>query len=185
MKKILIIFAVIFFVTSAQAAENMAWKIIPAQSKIEFKVAQDSSIISGSFAKFGGTINFDKTQLSKSKVVINIDTSSVTASLSEAAGTLQSPEWLSTKAFPKAIFTAEKFSTAGKSFRADGNLTLKGKTVPLNLEFSFDEYSATKAHAVGKAKIKRSDFAVGNSDAKKANGVKDEIEISFSVTAEK
>jgi polyisoprenoid-binding protein YceI len=185
MKKILTILAAIFFTTSAQASENLAWKIVPAQSKIEFKVAQDSSTISGSFKKFGGTINFDKAQLNKSKVAIDIDTSSITVSLAEAAGTVQSAEWLSSKSFPKATFVAEKFTAVGKSFRADGNLTLKGKTVPAILEFSFDEYSAAKAHAVGKATIKRSAFAVGNSDVKKANGVKDEIEISFSITAEK
>ena len=185
MKKILTILAAIFFTTSAQAAENLAWKIVSTKSKLEFKVAQDSSTISGSFAKFGGTINFDKAQLNKSKVAIDIDTSSVTVSLAEAAGTVQSAEWLSTKSFPKATFVAEKFSAVGKSFRADGNLTLKGKTVPAILEFSFDEYSAAKAHAVGKATIKRSAYGVGNADVQKASGVKDDVIVTFEIVAEK
>ncbi len=185
MKRILITLATLVFATSAQASENLTWKIVPAQSKIEFKVAQDNSIISGSFKKFGGTINFDKAQLAKSKVAIDIDISSIAVSLAEANGTVQSPEWLSTKAFPKATFVADKFSAAGKNFRAEGILTIKGKSVPATLEFAFDEYNATKAHATGKTTIKRSSFAVGNSDVKKANNVKDEVEISFVVSAEK
>ncbi|NBV07340.1 MAG: YceI family protein [Proteobacteria bacterium] len=185
MKKLFTIFVAFFIATSAQAAENMVWKIVPEQSKIEFKVTQDSSVISGSFKKFDGKILFDKNQLAKSKVVIDIDTSSILVSLNEAAGTVQSPEWLSTKAFPKATFSAEKFSAVGKGFRAEGNLTIKGKTAPAVLEFSFNEYTTTKAHAIGKTIIKRSAFGIGNADVKKANGVKDDIEISFVVNAKK
>ncbi len=185
MKKLLMTAAAFIVANSAQAAENLAWKIVPAQSKIEFKVLQDKSTINGSFKKFDGKINFDKNQLAKSKVTIDIDTSSVNVSMSEAASTIQSPDWLSTKAFPKATFSADKFNLSGKTYRADGILTIKGKAVPTTLEFTFDEYSTTKAHAVGKALIKRNAFAIGNSDVKKANGVKDEVEINFVVTAEK
>lgn len=185
MKKILITLAAIFISTSTNAADSIAWRIVQDQSKIEFKVSQDSSTISGSFAKFNGRISFDKDRLARSKVIMDIDTSSIIVSLSEAAGTVQSPEWLSTKAFPKATFVAEKFSAKGKSFIADGTLTIKGKSVPTTLEFSFDEYSKNKAHAVGKTTIKRSAFGIGNSDVKKANGVEDAVEISFEITAER
>lgn len=185
MKKFIFLSAFILSSFSAFAADSIDWKIVPAQSKIDFKVAQDASSIVGYFKKFDGKISFDKNQLAKSKVAIDIELGSVTVSLPEANGAIQSPEWLSTKAFPKASFVAEKFSANGKNFRADGNLTIKGKTVPTSLDFSFEEYSATKAKAVGKTKIKRSAFGIGNSDVKKANGVQDEIEISFVVSAEK
>ncbi len=118
-------------------------------------------------------------------MAIDIDVTSVVVSLAEANGAVQSPEWLSAKAFPKATFTAEKFSAQGKNFRADGNLTIKGKTVPATLEFAFEESAPNKARATGKTIIKRNDFAVGNSDVKKANGVEDSIEVSFVVNAEK
>lgn len=185
MKKLLTILATIYCTTSANAAEIAAWKIIPDQSKIEFRVAQDASSISGSFRSFNGKINFDKNQLAQSKVMIEIDTSSVTASTIEASGSIQRPEWLSTKAFPKAIFTAEKFTSTSdkKIFHADGNLTLKGKSIPTSIDFTFQEYSGAKAIAVGKTTIKRSAFGVGDSDTKKANGIKDDVEITFTVSA--
>lgn len=185
MKKLFATIAFIFIASSAQALENKPWKIIPEQSKIEFKVVQDSSNISGSFQKFDGKIIFDKAALNASKATINIDTSSIAISLSEAIGTVQSPDWLATKSFPKATFTTNKFSASGNNFRAEGNLTLKGKTVPVVLEFTFNEYTTDKARATGKTLIKRSAFGIGNSDAKKANGVKDEVEISFVISVEK
>jgi polyisoprenoid-binding protein YceI len=96
--------------------------------------------------------------------------------------------WLATNTFPKATFTAKKFvymDKINKAFRADGMLTIRGKSIPTSVEFAFDEYSKTKAKATGKAKIKRSAFGVGDVDPKKANGVKDDVEISFVVVAEK
>lgn len=129
MKKFLTIFAILLFsITIANAADLApAWKIIPAKSKIEFKVAQDNSIISGSFKKFSGKINFDPAQLKTSKVEIEIDIASVDASLASASETLQGTSWFASKAFPKATFTATKFSSKdNKNYRADGVLTIKG-----------------------------------------------------------
>ncbi len=185
MKKLITITSLFLFSLSASAADVTSWKIVPDQSKIDFKVSQDGSNIIGYFKKFDGKINFDKNQLSKSKVAIDIDMSSITVSLAEASGTVQSPEWLSVKAFPKATFVAEKFSSKGKYFLADGTLTIKGKSVPTSLEFSFEEPASNKAKATGKVIIKRSAFGVGNSDVKKANGVQDNVEVSFVVNAEK
>ncbi|MDX2082783.1 MAG: YceI family protein [Rickettsiales bacterium] len=183
MKKLLSAFLILF--SFSANAEQPVWKIIPAQSKLEFKVEQDGSVINGSFKKFDGKIIFDKAKLDKSKVAIEVDVSSIALSFADAIGTVQSPEWLSTKAFPKAIFNAEKFSASGKSFRANGNLTIKGKTVPTILEFYFKDYSEKKAIAEGKLIIKRSSFGIGSSDIKKSNGVKDEVEITFEIAAEK
>lgn len=184
MKKLLITLATIYCTTSINAAEVTAWKILPNQSEIEFRATQNASSISGAFKNFNGKINFDKDQLAQSKVIIEIDTSSVVASTTDASGVIQRPEWLSTQAFPKAIFTADTFTTNdNKTFHANGNLTLKGKTVPTSLDFTFQEYNPAQAVATGKTTIKRSAFGVGDSDIKKANGVKDDIEITFTVSA--
>jgi len=187
MKKFLTIFTTLFFSISANAADLApAWKIIPAKSKIEFKVAQDNSSISGSFKKFSGKINFDPAQLKSSKVEIEIDVASVDASLASASETLQGAAWFAAKAFPKAIFTASKFTSLdNKNFRAEGTLTLKGKSLPVNLDFTLAEFSKTKAHAIGKAIINRSSFLVGDADPKKANGVANDVTITIDIAAEK
>ncbi len=187
MKKFLTIAFTLLFSASVHAAEVPTWKIIPTQSKLNFKVQQDKSDIVGYFKKFDGQINFDKDQLAKSKVVIDIETSSIVISLTEAQSAIQGSEWLSTKAFPKATFSAAKFVLLKdkKTYRADGELTIKSKTFPISLDFTFSEYSATKANATGKTHIQRSVFTVGNSDIKKANNVSDDVEVSFSITATK
>lgn len=167
----------------ASAAE---WKIISDQSKIEFAAAQNSSKVLGSFKKFSGKINFDPTQLKTSKIEIEVDITSVASSTPDAASTLQAADWFSAKVFPKAIFTANKFTKIGdKKYTAEGALTIKGKAVATTLEFVLEEYSATKAKAVGFATIKRSDFAIGAKDPANAHGVADLVAVSFVVNAAK
>jgi polyisoprenoid-binding protein YceI len=172
--------------SSKETSSNTEWKIIPEKSKIEFKAKQDNSNIGGSFKKFSGKINFDPNQLQSSKVMIDVDTSSVETSFNEAADTIKSTAWLAVSAFPKSIFTAEKFVfLGGKKYRAEGKLTMKGKAVPLSLDFNLEEYSKTSARATGSTLIKRTAFAIGDKDIKKANGVKDEIEVIFTINAER
>ncbi len=204
------------------------WKIVPEKSKLEFKTIRDNSTLSGSFKKFDGQITFDISQLSKSKISIDVDTTSIDVSYSEANNTVRGVTWLSTKAFPNANFTSEKIVPLGdlnlinaskvnltnnldntnlnnlnnvelnknsdlnlknlpqqNLMRAIGKLTIRGKTVPATIDFSLNKYSQTQASATGKLKIKRSTFGIGDRDAKKASGVQDDVEITFTLSAER
>jgi polyisoprenoid-binding protein YceI len=200
------------------------WKIIAQKSKLEFKATRDSSPIKGSFKKFDGQINFDKNQLTKSKIQIDVDTSSVEISYAEAEPVLKGKDWLSIKAFPTATFISNSITLVAKdslskiddaanfsvntnglmslkdaaktnknsqnvtkplTYRANGTLNIKGKKVPATIEFIFDDSLQTQASATGKLTIQRSVFGIGNGDPKRANGIKDEVEITFTINAER
>lgn len=161
---------------------NDFWKINLAESKLEFRAIQDKSSVTGSFAKFDGKILFDPQNLATSKVVIEIDTTSITTSFSDAVTTIQSAAWLASAQYPKATFTSNQFfKIDDKKFRSSGMLNIKGKTVPAILDFTLEEYSTNKARVVGNTTIKRSSFNIGDKDNKK--GVKDEVEIKFTINA--
>ena len=203
------------------------WKIVSEKSKLEFKAIRDNSDIRGSFKTFDGKISFDPDQLSKSKISIDVDTSSVDISYAEALSTLRGAAWLSTKISPKATFVSERIVLKSDvnlnnipqvnltdannvnintmnnvkldaksdinlrklpkpdTFIANGKLTIKGKTVPASLEFVTTNYTQTQATATGKLKIKRSTFGIGDRDTRKASGVQDDIEITFTINAER
>ena len=185
MKKTLTIISAIIAL-NCSAAWAGEWKIIPQKSKIEFQALQNDSKVSGSFEKFSGKIDFDPAQLKTSKVEIEIDTASLKCSLSDCISTLQTAEWLSVKTFPKATFSADKFTKiSDKKFSANGKLTIKNKSVPAAIEFVLEEYSQSNARAVGSAKVKRSDFAIGAKDPANAHGVKDEVIVNFTINATK
>jgi polyisoprenoid-binding protein YceI len=176
----------IFDATNSSSATVPQWKIIPETSKIAFEATQNNASITGSFKKFDGTIFFHPYHTLESKVEIEVDTTSVETSFAEAMETLQDSTWLAVKTFPKAIFRANKFIPMNKnSFRSIGTLTIKDKTVPINLDFTLDEFTKTTAKATGMTTIKRSAFGIGNVDVKKANGVENEVVITFTINAEK
>jgi len=182
MKKLTLFLLTLIIIPALSKAAD--WKIINEKSKIEFIATQNDSKITGQFKKFSGKINFDPTQLKTSKVEIEVDLNSVEASLSDAVSTLKTPEWFSVKIFPKAIFVADKFvKVSDKKFTADGKLTIRNKTVPTKIDFALEEYSSKNAKAVGSITIKRSDFEVGPKDPANAHGVKDDVAVSFVVSA--
>ena len=163
------------------------WGIVEKNSKINFVVNQDKSKIRGSLSKFSGQINFDPNDLKKAQVEIKIDMTSLDIPYAQALELVKTSPWLATKIYPEAIFRANKFSNlpGKKQFLAQGNLTLKGKTVPVDFEFSFKNFGKNNANMIGKAVIKRGDFEIGNKDPNKANGVANEVEINVELEAQR
>jgi polyisoprenoid-binding protein YceI len=161
------------------------WGIVENKSKIDFLVKQDKSEIRGNLKKFSGIINFEANDLKNSQVEIKIDMTSIDIAFAQALDLVKTAPWLAVKVYPEAIFKANKFSNlAGKKqFMAHGNLTIKGKTVPVDFEFTFKELTKSNASLTGKAIIKRSDFDIGNKDPKKANDVANEVEINVELEA--
>lgn len=187
MKKIFFLLYIFSFfspISGLKAAEIKRWEAIPGQSKIEFQANQDGTEINGSFKKFVAEIFFDKNNLKQSRVTITIDLNSLQSSFSDALNMLSAKEWFDLAKFPQAKFTSKNFEKISENkFRSLGSLQLKEKTLPIAFDFSFNQYSATQAQAVGSFILKRSDFGVGNKDEKLAHGVKDEVIVKFLITA--
>ena len=162
-----------------------SWEIVEKNSKINFAVKQDKSIIRGNLNKFSGLINFDANELKNSQVEIKINMTSLEMPFAQAFELVKTSPWLALKIHPEAIFRANKFTNlAGKKqFLAQGNLTLKGKTAPVNFEFYFKQLTKNNANLAGKAIIKRSDFDIGDKDPKNANAVANEVEINVELEA--
>ena len=163
------------------------WQIIENKSKIEFVATQSGSKVGGSFKKFTGKINFDPNVLDKNSVEIEVDTSSIEIPFLEALETAKSVGWLATATYPKAIFKSDNFiAMPGKNnFSAKGNLQLKGKMVPINLNFNLKAINERYAYVIGNVVLKRSDFNIGDKNINKSNGVLDEILVNFEIQAKK
>ncbi|NBV07214.1 MAG: hypothetical protein EBS06_08300 [Proteobacteria bacterium] len=166
--------------------DKNAWQIIPKNSAINFATTRDNSPVLGSFKKFNGLISFDSKDISNSAVSIDIDVSSISGSLGDAISILKTSDWFDFAQFPKANFTANSFVKNGNNqFIAKGNLILKGRTVPTDVFFNLGNYTDAGGSVNGYTKIKRSDFGIGNQDARKAGGVQDEVTIKFTINAAK
>lgn len=161
-----------------------AWQVVPNESSITFTATQNNAPVTGKFNSFTGDINFDSTQLNSSQVKIIVDTGSVATDYAQIADTLKTAEWFDVKNFPQAIFKSTNFiKTGDKTFQANGNLTIRDKTIPVTLTFTLNDYSADKFHLQGSTVLKRTAFGVGQGDWSKTDAVKDEVQVNFVLSA--
>ncbi len=177
----ILFFILLFFPLFANAK---SWQIVEDQSKIEFVATQNNSKIIGSFKKFNGKIIFDKNNLEKSDVDINVDITSLETSFSGATETLRTKDWLDIATFHNANLKTTKFTKiSDNEFQADAILTIKDISAKVLIYFSFDNYDENGAKASGKAVIKRSDYNIGAKNPQNAHGVLDDVAINFVLNA--
>jgi len=178
------IFAAAFFFPAISQAVSSHWQIIPAESQLTFEGTQNNAPVKGEFKQFNGEIMVDPDDYKKSTIAITVDINSVSASYADLVTTLVAPEWFDAKAFPKAEFKAADFEKTGENtYKAHGTLTLRGKTVLVDLLFSTEQPSADKGIITGTTTIKRTAFGVGQGDWASTDEIKDNVTVNFKVSA--
>lgn len=149
--------------TLPSAAAAQRWKVVAAQSKIGFEGTHAGRAFAGVFNSWTADIRFDPADLASSKAVVLVDLASATTGDQTYDKTLPTADW-----FDIAKFSEGRFETTGitanadGSFVADGSLTLRGVSVPVTLEFTFEPDGDT-ALLQGTASLQRLDFGIGKS----------------------
>lgn len=160
------------------------WQIQQDKSQLTFTATQNDAPVSGQFTKFDGEIYFDENHLAESHVEMTIDMNSVTASYSDLVDTLKMPDWFNVNVFPTAKFKAKTFTKKGDHvYEAVGDLTIRDKSQPATVSFTIKDMTQNATHVNGKAMIKRLMFGVGQGEWASTNEVKDEVQVTFSLTA--
>jgi polyisoprenoid-binding protein YceI len=181
MKKIITTCLLILFSTITHAGEPVDFAINPSDSNISFRTIYEKDEVKGNFAKFNGEIKFHPEALDKSKVIINIETGSVTSTYDYAVDTLTTEGWFYPSKFAHAVFESSSFKSLGDNkYEVDGFLTITDNKQPLKLNFTLNKFDAKSAEVTGTAKLKRSDYKFGWEETDK---LQDEVELSFKVSA--
>lgn len=180
----IIIAALSLFSASIATAAIPNWQIVPAKSSIGFTATQNDAPVKGQFTNFNGTISFDPNQLPNSKVTFTVNLNNIKASYAEIADTLKTAQWFDAAKFPQATFTATDFTKTGNNtYQARGNLTLHGKTLPVTLNFTLEQYTPTQATVKGTTTLSRTEFGVGQGEWSNTKSIKDNVEIDFVLNA--
>lgn len=130
-------------------------------STVGFEAEQQGAKFNGKFERFTATIDFDPASPDAGSIVGVVETESVDSRDYDRDGSLMEPDWFDVGNHPEATFESTSIEVADDgSFVAHGNLTLKGTTRPIDLNFSFDE-TGDSASFAGTMKINRFDFKVG------------------------
>lgn len=107
-----------------------------AHAFIQFKIKHlGYSWLLGRFNKFDGQFSYDEKKPNKSKIEVNIDTSSIDSNHAERDKHLRSADFLEVSKFPTAKFVSTSFKEKGKGKAIlKGKLTLHGVTKPITIK---------------------------------------------------
>lgn len=180
--------AALGLVSLAAPAHADTYKVDPAHAFAVFKVSHFGwSNNWGRFNDVSGTIEFDKADVTKSKVSITIKTASIDTNHQKRDDHLRSPDFFNAKEFPEMKFSSTKIEKTGdRTAKVTGDLTLLGVTKPVTLNVTWNKEgphfrNKDKIHTGFSATttIKRSDFGM----KKFLPAIGDEITIFLDVEA--
>ena len=137
------------------------WTADTAKATVSFSVKGPFGTVHGSFTGLKATIMFDEKDPSKGSFSASVEAKTVSTGVGLRNHDLRSKEeWLNTDKYPEISFHSKKIEKAGNSYKAEGELTLKGVTKPVTISFTFTGNGATGVFK-GQFPVKREDFNVG------------------------
>jgi polyisoprenoid-binding protein YceI len=167
------------------------WNIDPAHSGADFKVKHLMiSNVKGHFAKVSGTLTFDESKLTNSRVVATIDAASIETRDAQRDAHLKSADFLDVEKFPTLSFKSTRASVVRDGELAvEGDLTIHGVT--RNVIFTVegptppakDPWGNTRMGASASTKISRKEFGLSWNATLETGGfmVGDEVTITLDV----
>jgi polyisoprenoid-binding protein YceI len=171
---------------SAASTENLpehGWAIIPGISKLQFQAVLYNAPFTGELKDFGGSIVFDPENLAGAKADITIGMGKVETGDTDRDTNIVGVEWFDAQQFPSARYVATKFEHAdGNKYVAIGDLTIRGKTMPVVIPFTLDIENKT-AHMKGEVSLNRTNFGIGQGQWADESTVKHDVKVIIDLKA--
>jgi polyisoprenoid-binding protein YceI len=145
----------------AAPALAATWQVDAAHSTLEFTNSYQNVQYTGQFKRFNAKIDYDPADLAHAKFDVTVDITSLDTQNAERDHTALGVDFFDTAKFPRAHFVTTAFHTeADGKVVADGTLTLRGVSKPVELQVQFAPHGNTAKLDVT-AQLKRLDFGIG------------------------
>ena len=169
-----------------------SYALDPTHTRLGF-VARHAMVtkVRGSFGEFTGTATLDFDDASRSAAEVTVAVASISTGQQQRDEHLRTNDFFDAPTFPEITFRSTKVDkTGGDDFAMTGDLTIKGVTKPVTIEFEHtgvarDPYGNLRAGFDGKATINRSDWGISFNAALETGGVlvSDKITLEFDISA--
>lgn len=180
---LVLLVACVLKLSPAGAADCVPWPIDYAASELAFTAVQADAEFRGSFGEFSAGICFMPDSLEHSRFDVTVDLASVDTRNGERDEVLTGPDFFAVARFPSARFVATEFAATGDDrYTADGELTLRGVTMPLSIPFRFHAPGSRGPGSLdGEVNVSRLAFGVGQGEWQDTTWVGDRVEVRFSL----
>jgi polyisoprenoid-binding protein YceI len=172
--------------------KTCTYTIDPIHSRIGF-VARHAMVtkVRGSFNEFSGSGYFDTEDPTKSHLELNIEASSIDTRNADRDAHLRSNDFFAMDQFPRISFVSTSIEELSDvNYRVTGDLTIKGVTRPVTIEFEYtgrsvDPQGNERIGFDGTTRVNRKEWGVNWNMALEAGGVlvSDQVTLEFDVSA--
>lgn len=138
-----------------------------AHASVNFKVSHlGYSFIKGRFNKFDGEFSYDPANVAASKVMVNVDTTSLDSNHAERDKHIRSSDFIDASKYSTATFTSTSVVDKGDGKLAvNGELNLHGVTKPITIDAEFigagqDPWGSERAGFYGTTRLELADFNI-------------------------
>jgi polyisoprenoid-binding protein YceI len=167
------------------------YQIDTTHSSIEFSIRHlVIAKVRGRFTRFGGSIELDEADLTRSRVLADIEAASISTSEEKRDGHLRSPDFFDVEKYPVIAFASTKIEQKGDDLRLTGALTIHGVTRDVvlaveSLGATKDPWGNQRVAFSAKGSIDRKEFGLHWNQVLEAGGflVGDKVELSLDVQA--
>jgi polyisoprenoid-binding protein YceI len=178
-------------VTAESAVTSGVYEFDRANTRIGFSARYAMvTTVRGGFGEFSGEIRLDARDPAASTVVVSVATASIDTGQAQRDDHLRSADFLDVVTYPEMRFRSTAVAATGPDrYRVDGQLTIRGVTRTLPLDFAL---TGTSRDAAGKelvgfegtGKFSRDDFGLSWNAALETGGVLvgDEVTLQFDVS---
>ncbi len=172
-------------------ATATTWNIDADHSNVGFSVSHLMvSHVKGNFNKYSGIVDINDKDITKSKVDVTIDASSINTNVQKRDEHLKSADFFDVAKYPTLTFVSKKWTKAAKgALNVTGDLTIHGATKSVVLEVSpfskeiKDPWGNIRRGTSASTTIMRKDFGLVWNQALETGGVAvgEEVNISLDV----
>jgi len=133
------------------------------ESYIKFNIRNLGLNVEGAFMTYKTTVEYDKSKPEKSNFTAEIQTNSIDTGINKRDSHLLQEEYFHVEKYPNIKFQSTKVWAVGESgLKVLGNLTIKGKTLPITLEVALTTAGSATRFAI-KGELDRRDYEIGGS----------------------
>lgn len=168
--------------TSARAVD---WKVDPTASELRFTATFERSPATGIFRKFDATVQFAPDHPADSRIDVVVAVPSADMSSAQINDAIRGPDWFDATRFPVAEFHSTQVRSAGGDrYLADGTLTVKGRTKPVEVPFTWKS-AGDLATMDGELTLDRSAFGIGLGQWRSTKEIGASVVVRFSLRLRK
>jgi polyisoprenoid-binding protein YceI len=146
--------------------------------------------VRGAFKDFEGTAHVDTANPANSKVELTIKADSIDTGVADRDAHLRSGDFFEVETYPELTFVSTEVSRDGDDWTITGDLTVKGVTKPVTIEFEStgsarDPFGNLRIGFEGHTTLSRKDWGLTWNAALETGGflVSDKIKLEFDISA--